>query len=382
MSDFPVLGTDHLELYVGNARQAAAYYEHVFGFRTVAYRGPETGVPDTASYVVAQGAIRLVLTAALRQTHPVAAHVARHGDGVKAVALGVPDAHRAYALATERGAAGLTPPTRLTDEYGAATVAVIAAYGDTVHALVERAGYGGAFLPGYEPVAPYGTGGGSADRFAGRPPSPAPGPHGPVGLRSVDHCVANVAAGEMDRWVGFYRRVMGFELLVSFDDDAAIATEYSALMSKVVASGGGRVKLPINEPAEGRRRSQVEEYLAAYGGPGVQHVALATDDIVAAVDALRRRGVRFLEVPDAYYDDLAGRVGAIAEDLAELRRLRILADRDDEGYLLQIFTQPLQDRPTLFFEVIQRRGATSFGRGNFKALFEAIEREQARRGGL
>ena len=368
MPDLPILAVDHLEFYVGNARQAAAYYAQAFGFRTVAYRGPETGHRDAASYVVAQGAIRLVFTSALRRDHPVTEHVARHGDGVRVVALEVPDARRAYALALGRGATGVAEPATLRDEHGVATTASIAAYGDTVHALVERGDYAGPFLPGF------------AAAEVARPGGPHAGGR-PIGLTGIDHVVANVAEGEMDRWVDFYRDVLGFDLLVSFDD-ADVSTEYSALMSKVVATGGGRVKLPINEPADGRRRSQIEEYLEAYGGPGVQHVALATDDIVAAVDELRARGVAFLTVPDGYYDDLAARVGAIDEDLAELRRLNILADRDDEGYLLQIFTQPVQDRPMVFFEVIQRRGATSFGKGNFRALFEAIEREQARRGGL
>lgn len=362
MPAFPILGTDHLELFVGNARQAADFYARAFGFALVAYRGPETGCRDTASYVLTQGDVRLVLTSALRQNHPVTRHVAQHGDGVGVLALTVPDARRAHALALERGAESAADPATTEDEHGRVTVSAIRAYGNTVHAFVERDGYGGAFLPG----------------FAARRPLVAAAP---VGFTGVDHCVANVAEGEMDRWVDFYRRVLGFELLVAFDD-ADISTEYSALMSKVVASGGGRVKFPINEPAAGRRRSQIEEYLDAYGGAGVQHVALATGDIVGTVDALRRRGVDFLRVPATYYDDLAARVGDIDEDLAELRRLNILADRDDEGYLLQIFTQPVQDRPTLFFEVIQRQGAVSFGRGNFRALFEAIEREQALRGGL
>ena len=361
-----LLGTDHLELYVGNARQAARYYEAAFGFRIAAYRGPETGHRDTVTYVVEQGHIRLALTSALSPGHAVARHVARHGDGVRVLALAVEDADAAYASAVARGAEGLSAPRELHDEHGTATVATIGAYGDTVHAFVARAGYDGPFLPGFRDSGPH---------------TRAGLPGGAVGLRHVDHCVGNVPLGEMDRWVRFYESVLGFELLVTYDD-ADISTQYSALMSKVVAGGGGRVKFPINEPAPGERRSQVEEFLGAYRGAGVQHVALATDDIVAAVTELRRRGVDFLAIPDDYYAALPARVGAIEEDLGALHRLGILADRDEEGYLLQVFTKPVHDRPTLFFEVIQRRGARSFGKGNFRALFEAVEREQGRRGNL
>ena len=363
---FPLLGTDHLEFYVGNAHQAARFYEQGFGFRCVAYRGPETGHRETASYVMAQGDIRLVLTSALRPDHDVAEHVALHGDGVRAVALAVPDAEAAHRLVVERGAQSAQWPQLLKDEHGAVKTAAVETYGDTVHVFVERGAYGGPFLPGFRESGPYVTLG-----LAG----------GEVGLAAVDHCVGNVPLGEMDRWVRFYREVMGFELLVTYDD-ADISTEYSALMSKVVSGGGGRVKFPINEPAPGRKRSQVDEYLEFYGGAGVQHVALTTDDIVSTVRELRGRGVDFLRVPAHYYDALAARVGDIEEDIAVLRSLDVLVDRDEEGYLLQIFTRPVQDRPTLFFEIIQRRGARSFGKGNFKALFEAVEREQGRRGNL
>lgn len=361
-----LLGHDHLEFYVGNARQAARFYEQCFGFGVVAYRGPETGHRTTVSYALAQGDVRLVVTSALRPDHEVAEHVRRHGDGVRVLALAVADARGAHDAALARGAESAQWPRVHEDEHGSVRTAAIHTYGDTVHVFVERGGYRGAFLPGFRDSGPYFT----------------PGLRGePVGLRHVDHAVGNVERGEMDRWVRFYREVMGFDLLVTYDDDD-ISTAYSALMSKVVSGGGGRVKFPINEPAEGKRKSQVEEYLDFYGGPGVQHVALATDDIVATVTALRRRGVDFLEVPVDYYETLAARVGDIDEDLAALRRLHILVDRDDEGYLLQIFTKPVQDRPTVFFEIIQRRGARSFGKGNFKALFEAVEREQGRRGNL
>ena len=315
---------------------------------------------------MAQGRIRLVLTSALAPEHPVARHVALHGDGVGVLALAVSDARAAFASALARGAEAAAEPRTLEDERGAVDVAAIRTYGDTVHAFVARGRYDGPFLPGFRDSGPH----------------TAPGPAGlPVGLLDVDHCVGNVALGEMDRWVRFYESVLGFELLVTYDD-ADISTQYSALMSKVVSGGGGRVKFPINEPAPGRRRSQVDEFLDYYRGPGVQHVALTTDDIVATVRALRRRGVDFLAIPNDYYATLEARVGPIAEDLATLQELGILVDRDDEGYLLQIFTKPVHDRPTLFFEVIQRRGARSFGKGNFRALFEAVEREQGRRGNL
>jgi 4-hydroxyphenylpyruvate dioxygenase len=359
----PLLGWDHVELWVGNAKQAAYYYEHAFGFTPVAYAGPETGVRDRASYVLEQGDIRFVLTSALRPDHEVGRHALAHGDGVKAVAFRVPDATDAYRQTLQRGARGVEEPHWVEDERGRVELAAIAAYGETIHRFVNREGYAGPYLPGYQ-----------ATESDGRP---ARG----IGLKLVDHVVANVELGRMEYWVEFYERCLGFRELKHFSDEA-IHTEYSALMSKVMTGGEGRFKLPINEPAEGKRKSQIEEYLEFYGGPGVQHIALATDDIVATVTALTERGVRFLGTPAAYYDDVAERVGEIDEDWSDLRRLRILADRDDEGYLLQIFTKTAQDRPTLFFEVIERHGAIGFGEGNFKALFEAIEREQALRGNL
>ncbi len=360
--EFPILGTDHLEFYVGNAKQAATYYQATFGYRLVAYRGPEIGERDTVSYVLQQGEIRLVLTGAVKPNHPVANFVAKHGDGVRVLALQVEDARAAYARATQRGAESVFVPEERADVGGRVVVASIKTYGDTIHTFVERSDYTGPFLPGYIEAS-------------------SPFPVEPVGLRHVDHCVGNVELGGMDRWVEFYRKVLGFELLITFDD-SDISTDYTALMSKVVASGNGRIKFPINEPAPGKRKSQIEEYLDFFRGPGVQHIALATDDITGTVDALRRRGVDFLRVPDNYYDDLLGRVGDVDESLAELRRLNILVDKDEDGYLLQIFTRPVQDRPTVFYEIIQRRGAKSFGKGNFKALFEAIEREQELRGTL
>jgi 4-hydroxyphenylpyruvate dioxygenase len=357
---FPLLGVDHVELYVGNAAQAAYYYEHAFGFRKVAYRGLETGTRDRASHVMQQGDVRLVLTSGLRPDDEIGRHVARHGDGVKVIALTVPDAERAYRDAVSRGARAVAEPWTESDAGGRVRMSAIATYGETVHLFVDRADYGGAFLPGYQAVesAP------DAGLFTG-----------------VDHMVGNVELGRMEEWVGFYERVMGFTEMIHFTDEE-ISTEYSALMSKVVANGDGRIKFPINEPAEGARKSQIEEYLEYFAGPGVQHVALVTDDIVGTVTELRRRGVSFLTTPAAYYDELPERVGPIEESLADLRVLGILADRDDEGYLLQIFTRPVGDRPTLFFEIIERHGARGFGEGNFKALFEAIEREQARRGNL
>jgi 4-hydroxyphenylpyruvate dioxygenase len=357
----PLLGIDHLELWVGNAVQASAHLCRTFGFREVAFRGLETGSRDRASRVVEQGRVRLALTAGLHGRSEVAGHVARHGDAVKCVALEVPDASAAYAEAIARGAVGLRAPWVERDEAGAVRMATIAAYGEVVHTLVERGDYAGAFLPGFAPVA-----------------HPAPTPDM---LVDIDHVVGNVELGRMDEWVGFYERVLGFTEMIHFSDEA-ISTEYSALMSKVVANGDGRIKFPINEPADGARKSQIEEYLEYNGGPGVQHLALVTEDIVGTVRALAARGVRFLRTPASYYDELPGRIGPIAEDLAALRELGILADRDDEGYLLQIFTAPLGDRPTLFFEIIERHGARGFGEGNFKALFEAIEREQAARGNL
>lgn len=359
---FPINGTDYVEFYVGNAKQASHYYRTTFGYRLVAYRGPETGTRDVASYVLQQGRVRLVLTTAIRSGGQVAEHVALHGDGVRDIALWVDDAREAFERAVERGARPAREPEVLRDEHGEVVVAAIHTYGDTIHSLVERTGYRGAFLPGFVPVE---------DR----------NPLEPVGIRYIDHCVGNVELGAMDRWVDFYGEVMGFRNLISFDD-TDISTEYSSLMSKVVASGNERIKFPINEPAMGRKKSQIDEYLEFYGGPGVQHLALATDDIVHTVTTLRDRGIEFLSVPTTYYDELQERVGTIDEPVDRLAELGILVDRDPEGYLLQIFTKPQQDRPTLFYEIIQRKGARSFGKGNFKALFEAIEREQALRGNL
>jgi len=359
---FPINGTDFIEFYVGNAKQASLYYCAAFGYRLTAYRGPETGVRDRASYALEQDKVRLVLTTALRPDHPIAAHVNAHGDGVKDIALWVDDTRTAFRNAVERGAKPAYEPTVLKDDDGEVVIAGIHTYGETIHSLVERRNYRGAFLPGFRAVD---------SRF--NPP--------PVGLQYVDHCVGNVELGAMNRWVQYYEQVLGFYNLISFDDKT-ISTEYSALMSKVVANGNGRIKFPLNEPARGRKKSQIDEYLEFYRGPGVQHIAIATDDIVATVTALQNRGVEFLRVPLTYYDTVLDRVGRIDEDIAPLRELGILVDRDDEGYLLQIFTKPVQDRPTLFFEIIQRKGAKSFGAGNFKALFEAIEREQAARGNL
>jgi 4-hydroxyphenylpyruvate dioxygenase len=362
----PLHGIDHIELWVGNAAQAAYYFRHAFGFTEVAYAGLETGLRDRVSHVLRQGRIRLVLTGALDGATDIAAHQRAHGDGVKRVALSVPDAAAAYREATARGARGLREPFELTDEHGSVWIAEIAAYGDTVHRFVQRGGYAGAFLPGYIEVAHDGD---------------ATNPSPPTLLAGIDHVVANVELGEMERWVKYYEDVFGMTELIHFSDEA-ISTEYSALMSKVVTSGDGRVKLPINEPAEGARKSQIDEYLEFYGGPGVQHIAVSTTDIVATVTELQARGVRFLRTPDSYYDGVPARVGAIDQSVEDLRRLGILVDRDDEGYLLQIFTKPLGDRPTIFLEIIERHGARGFGEGNFKALFEAIEREQALRGNL
>jgi 4-hydroxyphenylpyruvate dioxygenase len=362
---FPLLGIDHLELWVGNAAQSAFFLEHALGFRRVAYAGLETGLRDRASHVLAQGAVRLVVTGALHGDAPVAAHHARHGDGVRDIALAVPDAARAYEDALARGASGIAEPARAADEHGKVHTATIAAYGATVHTFVQRDAYAGAFLPGFAAVEPAG-------------PSERAG--GPV-FEELDHVVANVEPGRMDHWVRFYADVLGMAQMRHFSDEA-IATEHSALMSKVMADGSGRIKFPVNEPAPGRRRSQVDEFLEFNEGPGAQHIALTTDDIVSTVEHLRSRGVTFLPTPDAYYDDLPARVGSIDESPQDLRRLGILVDRDDEGYLLQVFTRPLGDRPTVFFEIIQRRGARGFGEGNFKALFEALEREQDRRGNL
>jgi len=359
----PLHGIDHLELYVGNAAQAAHVLTHTYGFTEVAYAGLETGLRDRTSHVLVQGRIRLVLTGTLVAGSDVAAHHRAHGDGVKVIALGVPDAAAAYREATARGARGLLAPYDLYDEHGTVRLAEIAAYGDTAHRFVERGGYDGPYLPGFAEVA-----------HAGDPSRPRL-------LAGIDHVVANVELGAMDRWVRFYEDVFGMRELVHFSDEA-ISTEYSALMSKVVTSGDGRVKFPINEPAVSSRRSQIDEYLEFYGGPGVQHIAVSSIDIVATVTELAARGVRFLRTPDSYYAGLSDRVGEIDESIDDLRRLGILVDRDDEGYLLQVFTKPLGDRPTLFFEIIERHGARGFGEGNFKALFEAIEREQALRGNL
>jgi 4-hydroxyphenylpyruvate dioxygenase len=362
-TDFlPLKGTDYVELYVGNAKQAAFYYELAFGFKTVAYAGPETGLKNRVSYVLQQGKIRLVLTGDLKGNTEVSEHVKLHGDGVKVLALWVDDARKSFEETVKRGAVVVSEPKVLSDENGEVVVASIKTYGDTVHTFVERSNYNGAFLPGYEPF--------ESKVFKGD-----------VGLQHIDHCVGNVELGEMNEWVKFYEDVLGFKLLITFDDED-ISTEYSALMSKVVSNGNGYVKFPINEPADGKRKSQIEEYIEFYNGSGVQHMAVATDDIIATVAKLRANGVEFLEVPDTYYEDLKDRVGAIDEDVQAIKDLNILVDRDDEGYLLQIFTKPVTDRPTMFFEIIQRRGATSFGKGNFKALFEAIEREQERRGNL
>ncbi len=359
---FPIHGTDYIEFWVGNAKQAAMYYRTAFGFQLRGYRGPETGVRDRASYLLEQDKIRLVLTSALGPEGPIAEHVNLHGDGVRDMAFWVEDARAAYAVAIERGAVSAREPETISDEHGEVVIAAIRTYGDTIHSLVERRNYNGLFLPGY--VA------------ADSPWRPAD-----AGLRYVDHCVGNVELGRMNDWVKFYEDVLGFTNILTFDDKT-ISTEYSALMSKVMSNGNGRIKFPINEPAQGKKKSQIDEYLEFYRGPGVQHIAIATDDIITTVRDLMGRGVEFLSVPAAYYDAVPERVGKIDEDIAPLRELGILVDRDDEGYLLQIFTKPVQDRPTLFYEIIQRKGARSFGAGNFKALFEAIEREQARRGNL
>ncbi|MEB2784103.1 4-hydroxyphenylpyruvate dioxygenase [Algoriphagus persicinus] len=358
----PLKGTDYVELYVGNAKQSALYYQYAFGYELIAYAGPETGVKDRASYVLKQDKIRLVLTSPLHPDGDIAAHIQQHGDGVKVLALWVDDAAKSWKETTNRGGISALAPKTMRDEHGQVVVSSIKTYGETIHTFVERKDYTGIFLPGYQP------------RLSTYTPQP-------IGLKYIDHCVGNVALGEMNHWVEFYENIMGFKLLITFDDED-ISTEYSALMSKVVSNGNGYVKFPINEPAEGKKKSQIEEYLDFYRGPGVQHMALATDDIIQTVSELRKRGVEFLEVPSSYYDDLLHRVGKIDEDLQPLKDLNILVDRDDEGYLLQIFTKPVQDRPTLFFEIIQRKGAKSFGKGNFKALFEAIEREQGLRGNL
>ncbi len=358
----PINGTDYIEFYVGNAKQAAYYYKAAFGFQSLAYSGPETGIRDRASYVLRQGKVTLIFTTALLPDHPIAEHVKLHGDGVKVLALWVDDAKKSYEETVKRGAKCFMEPHKLEDENGYVILSGIHTYGDTVHIFVERSNYKGAFLPGYK------------EWKSDFNPSE-------VGFKYVDHCVGNVGWGEMNTWAKFYQEVMGFTQLISFDDKD-ISTEYTALMSKVMSNGNGRIKFPINEPAQGKKKSQIEEYIQFYQGAGVQHIALATDDIVFTVSELRKRGVEFLYVPDTYYDDLLQRVGNIEEDIEILKKLNILVDRDDEGYLLQLFTKPVEDRPTVFYEIIQRKGAKSFGKGNFKALFESIEREQALRGNL
>lgn len=358
----PLLGTDYVELYVGNAKQAAHYYKTAFGFQSLAYAGLETGVRDRASYVLKQDKIRLVLTTPLHSDSPIADHIKKHGDAVKVIALWVPDARAAFEATTSRGAKPFMEPTVEQDAHGEVVRAGIHTYGDTVHIFVERNNYQGLFLPGYEAwTSEY---------------NPEP-----TGLLYIDHMVGNVGWGEMNTWAAFYNQVMGFANLISFDDKD-ISTEYSALMSKVMTNVNGRIKFPINEPAEGKKKSQIEEFIEFFEGPGCQHIAVATNDIVHTISEMRKRGVEFLHVPGNYYDTVVERVGEIDEQMQQLKELGIMVDRDDEGYLLQIFTRPVEDRPTLFFEIIQRKGAKSFGKGNFKALFESIEAEQERRGTL
>jgi 4-hydroxyphenylpyruvate dioxygenase len=356
----PLHGIDHVELYVGNALQSAYFYVHALGFREVAYAGLETKVRHRTSHVLEQGRIRIVLTGALVPDHEIGRHSMAHGDGVKVIALSVPDVEHAYREATSRGARGVREPWEETDEHGTVRLATIETYGETLHTFVDRSVYKGPFMPGYV----------ARERSAGD-----------VGLLAIDHIVGNVELGAMETWVKFYEDVFGMTEMLHFTDEA-ISTEYSALMSKVVTSGNGRIKFPINEPAEGKRKSQIDEYLEFYGGAGAQHIAVATRDIVRTVTEMRDRGIEFLHVPETYYDDVPERIGEIKESLEDLRRLGILVDRDDEGYMLQIFTKPIGDRPTMFLEVIERHGARGFGEGNFKALFEAIEREQELRGNL
>jgi 4-hydroxyphenylpyruvate dioxygenase len=357
----PLHGIDHIELYVGNALQSAYFYVHALGFREAAYAGLETGLRDRTSHVLEQGRIRIVLTGALTPDHEIGRHQAMHGDGVKVIALSVPDVANAYREATTRGATGVREPWEETDDHGTIRFAQIATYGETLHTFVDRSDYEkGAFRPGYAPRETETSG---------------------VGLLGIDHIVGNVELGDMERWVKYYEDVFGMTEMIHFTDEA-ISTEYSALMSKVVTSGNGRVKFPINEPAEGKRKSQIDEYLEFYGGAGAQHIAVATRDIVKTVEELTARGIQFLRTPDTYYLEVPERIGEIDESLEDLARLGILVDRDDEGYLLQIFTKPIGDRPTMFLEVIERHGARGFGEGNFKALFEAIEREQELRGNL
>lgn len=362
-TDFlPLQGTDYVEFYVGNAKQAAHFYKTAFGFQSLAYAGPETGMKDKVSYVIRQNKLTFVLTTPLRTDNPIADHIYKHGDGVKVIALKVEDATSAFGETTKRGGKSYMEPTSLKDDKGEVVISGIHTYGDTVHLFVERKNYNGVFMPGFREW-----------KTNYNPES--------TGLLYVDHCVGNVGWNQMNPWVKFYEEVMGFRNILSFDDKD-ISTEYSALMSKVMSNGNGYVKFPINEPAEGKKKSQVEEYLDFYNGEGVQHVAIATADIVATVTELQKRGIEFLNIPPSYYETVLDRVGKIDEDLQPLQELGILIDRDDEGYLLQIFSKPLEDRPTLFFEIIQRKGAKSFGKGNFKALFEALEREQDARGNL
>lgn len=358
----PINGTDYVEFYVGNAKQAAHYYQTAFGFQPLAYAGLETGLTDRTSYVLQQGKIRFILTTALLPDSPIGEHVKQHGDGVKVVALWVDDARKSFEETTKRGAKPYLQPTVQKDDNGEVVFSGIHIYGETVHIFVERKNYNGIFLPGYVKWEP-----------EYRPVD--------VGLKYVDHMVGNVDWGQMNTWTEFYSNVMGFKQLISFDDKD-ISTEYTALMSKVMSSGNGYIKFPINEPAKGRKKSQIEEYIDYYRGSGVQHVAMATDNIMQTVGELRKRGVEFLSVPESYYETVSERVGIIDEDMKILQNLGVLIDRDEEGYLLQLFTKPVEDRPTVFFEIIQRKGAKSFGKGNFKALFESIEREQARRGTL
>ncbi|TVR82682.1 MAG: 4-hydroxyphenylpyruvate dioxygenase [Saprospirales bacterium] len=359
---FPINGTDFIEFYVGNAKQSSIFYQAAFGFELVAYRGPETGSKETVSYVLQQGKVRLVLTSAFDPDHEILKHVHLHGDGVKVLALWVDDARDAYEKAVERGAESAFEPYTISDEDGEVVLSGIHTYGETIHTFVERNNYSGAFMPGF------------VSRKSIRKVEP-------VGLKYVDHCVGNVELGQMNRWIKFYQEVLGFKLLITFDDKD-ISTKYTALMSKVVSNGNGYIKFPINEPAKGLKKSQIEEYLDFYKSAGVQHIAVSTDNIIETVSKLRENGVEFLYVPDNYYEDLLDRVGDIDESIEDLKGQNILVDRDNEGYLLQIFTKPVQDRPTVFYEIIQRKGAQSFGKGNFKALFEAIEREQELRGTL
>ncbi len=358
----PLNGTDYVELYVGNAKQAAHFYKTAFGFQSVAYAGLETGMKDRVSHVLQQDRVRLVLTSPLGKDGKINEHLNKHGDGVKSIALSVNDATKSWEETIKRGAISVFKPKAIEDENGKVFLSAIETYGETIHIFLERNIYNGPFMPGFrEWKSNY---------------NPAS-----VGLKYIDHIVGNVGWNEMNKWVNFYAKVLGFTQLVSFDDKD-ISTKYTALMSKVMTNGNGRIKFPINEPAEGKKKSQIEEYLNFYGGPGVQHIAVATDNIIETVSILKNRGVEFLYVPDNYYDDILDRVGEIDEDLKDLKKLGILIDRDDEGYLLQLFTKPVADRPTLFFEIIQRKGAKSFGKGNFKALFEAIEQEQENRGTL